>query len=114
MSRLKYFVRETLISLRRHVMMTIAGIMTVFISLMLFGGILVVVRAVDHGTSTWRHNVELEVWMEVKGTGPEIDAGESELAADPQVKSTHFVGHAEAWSIFKQIVHGDRSSLEAV
>ena len=42
MSRLRYFVRETLISLRRNVMMTIAGIMTVFISLMLFGGILVV------------------------------------------------------------------------
>src|SRR6476659_272329 len=97
MSRLRYFVRETLISLRRNVMMTIAGIMTVFISLMLFGGILVVVRAVDHGTSTWRHNVELEVWMNVKATSPQVAAIKGELARDPQVKSVHYRDHAEAW-----------------
>jgi cell division transport system permease protein len=114
LSRLKYFIRETLVSLRRNVMMTIAGIMTVFISLMLFGGILVVVRAVDHGTSTWRHNVELEVWMNVKATSPEIEAVRAELTRDPQVKSTHFVSHAEAWSIFKQIEHGNRALLESV
>jgi cell division transport system permease protein len=114
MSRLKYFVRETLISLRRNVMMTIAGIMTVFISLMLFGGILVVVRAVDHGTSTWRHNVELEVWMNVKATSPEIAAIKGELARDPQVKSVHYRDHAEAWKIFKQIEHGNRALLESV
>ena len=114
MSRLKYFTRETLISLRRNVMMTIAGIMTVFISLMLFGGILIVVRAVDHGTSTWRHNVELEVWMNVKATSPEIEAIRSELARDPQVKSIHFRNHAEAWKVFKQIEHGNRALLESI
>ena len=38
MSRLAYFVRETLISLRRNLLMTIAGIITVAISLFLFGG----------------------------------------------------------------------------
>ena len=114
MSRLKYFVRETLVSLRRNVMMTIAGIMTVFISLMLFGGILVVVRAVDHGTSTWRHNVELEVWMNVKATQPEIDAITADLKADPQVKSFHFVSHEEAWKIFKQIEQDQKELLESV
>ena len=50
MSRLAYFARETLISLRRNLLMTIAGIMTVAISLFLFGGILLVSRTVDHGT----------------------------------------------------------------
>ena len=50
MSRLAYFTRETLISLRRNLLMTIAGIMTVAISLFLFGGILLVSRTVDHGT----------------------------------------------------------------
>jgi cell division transport system permease protein len=95
-------------------MMTIAGIMTVFISLMLFGGILVVKRAVDHGTATWRHNVELEVWMEVKATEPEIAAIKAELARDPQVKSIEFVSHEKAYSIFKQIEHGNRALLESI
>ena len=40
MSRLAYFTRETLISLRRNLLMTIAGIITVAVSLFLFGGIL--------------------------------------------------------------------------
>ncbi|MDQ1460630.1 MAG: cell division transport system permease protein, partial [Actinomycetota bacterium] len=103
MSRLKYFLRETLVSLRRNVMMTIAGIMTVFISLMLFGGILVVVRAVDHGTSTWRHSVELEVFMRVRATDPEIAAIGSELKADPQVKSVSYIDHQKAYKIYKTI-----------
>ena len=40
MSRLAYFTRETLISLRRNLLMTFAGVMTVSVSLFLFGGIL--------------------------------------------------------------------------
>jgi cell division transport system permease protein len=114
LSRLRYFVRETLISLRRNVMMTVAGIMTVFISLMLFGGILVVVKAVDHGTSTWRHNVELEIFMNVKASDPEIGAVRTDLLADPQVKSFTFVGHQQAWQIYKTIERGNASALEAI
>ena len=114
MSRLKYFVRETLISLRRNVMMTVAGILTVAISLLLFGGILVVKRAVDHGTATWRHNVALEVWMNVGASDPQIAQIRSALEADPQVKSIHFVDHAEAWKTFRQIEHDNKALLESV
>ncbi len=114
MSRLKYFVRETLISLRRNVMMTVAGIMTVFISLMLFGGILVVKRAVDHGTATWRHNVELEVWMNVKASNSQISEIRSALDSDPQVEKVHFVTHQEAFNLFKKIEADNKALLESV
>jgi cell division transport system permease protein len=114
LSRLKYFLRETLVSLRRNVMMTIAGIMTVFISLMLFGGILVVVRAVDHGTSTWRHSVELEVFMRVRATDPEIAAIGSELKADPQVKSVSYIDHQKAYKIYKTIERNNSSAIESI
>jgi cell division transport system permease protein len=95
-------------------MMTIAGIMTVFISLTLFGGILVVERAVDHGTSTWRHNVELEVWMNTKATIPQINQIKTDLESDPQVKSIHFVSHQEAYGIFKKFEQNNRALLESV
>ena len=65
MSRLAYFVRETLISLRRNLLMTIAGIITVAISLFLFGGILLVSATVDHGTQQWKHGIELEIFMKI-------------------------------------------------
>ena len=68
MSRLAYFTRETLISLRRNLLMTIAGVMTVAVSLFLFGGILLVSRTVDHGTNKWKHGVELEIFMQVKAS----------------------------------------------
>ncbi len=72
MSRLAYFVRETLISLRRNLLMTIAGIITVAISLFLFGGILLVSAVVDHGTQQWKHGIELEIFMKV---GASADRG---------------------------------------
>jgi cell division protein FtsX len=40
MRQLAYFARETLISLRRNLLMTVAGILTVTVSLLLLGGIL--------------------------------------------------------------------------
>ena len=49
-TRISYFSRETLVSLRRNVLMTIAGIATVAVSLALFGGILMLSKWVDHGT----------------------------------------------------------------
>ena len=90
MSRLVYFIRETLISLRRNLLMTIAGIITVAISLFLFGGILLVSATVDHGTQQWKHGIELEIFMKTGATKNQVDAVEAELKADPQVKNfTH-------------------------
>ena len=43
-TRIGYFARETLVSLRRNVLMTIAGIITVAVSLCVFGGILLLLE----------------------------------------------------------------------
>ena len=103
MSRLAYFTRETLISLRRNLLMTFAGVMTVAVSLFLFGGILLVSRTVDHGTNKWKHGVELEIFMQVKATQSQIDAVGSQLKTDPKVKSYHFLDHDAAYAEFKKL-----------
>ena len=92
MSRLAYFTRETLISLRRNLLMTFAGVMTVSVSLFLFGGILLVSRVVDHGTNKWKHGVELEIFMQVKASKSQIDNVQL-LNDDPNVKSYRFLDH---------------------
>ena len=102
MSRLSYFTRETLVSLRRNLMMTIAGIITVAISLCLFGGILLVSTVVDHGTERWKHGVELEIFMKVDATQTEIDRMAATLKADPQVKSFTFLDHNAAMKEFSK------------
>jgi len=103
LSRLAYFTRETLISLRRNLLMTFAGVMTVAVSLFLFGGILLVSRTVDHGTNKWKHGVELEIFMQVKASQSQIDAVESQLKSSPSVKSYRFFDHDAAYREFKKL-----------
>jgi len=102
-SRLAYFTRETLISLRRNLLMTFAGVMTVAVSLFLFGGILLVSRTVDHGTNKWKHGVELEIFMQVKASDANIAAVRSQLKSDPNVKSFRFFTHQDAYNEFKKL-----------
>lgn len=102
MSRLAYFTRETLISLRRNLLMTIAGIITVAISLFLFGGILLVSSVVDHGTQQWKHGIELEIFMKVGASPTDVATVQSALEADPSVKSVVHLTQADAYAIFKK------------
>jgi cell division transport system permease protein len=103
MSRLGYFFRETLISLRRNLLMTLAGIMTVAISLFLFGGIMLLSRVVDHGTSRWSKGVELEVFMNVEATQGQIDDVRTQLTDSKDVKRFRFLDKNDAYKEFKRI-----------
>jgi len=102
-TRISYFSRETLVSLRRNVLMTIAGIATVAVSLALFGGILMLSKWVDHGTERIKGGVTLEVFMTVKATTQQIDAVEKNLKDDVNVKSFRHLTKADAYSEFKRI-----------
>jgi cell division transport system permease protein len=104
MLRLAYFSRETLISLRRNLLMTAAGIITVLISLVLFGGILLLSSAVDHGTERWQHGVELEIFMKPTASQAEIDAMTAALNSNTsEIKSIRYLDHNAAYDEFKKI-----------
>jgi cell division transport system permease protein len=102
-TRISYFSRETLVSLRRNVLMTIAGIATVAVSLSLFGGILMLSKWVDHGTEVIKGGVTLEVFMTVKATDQQIAGVEQALKDDVNVKSFRHLTKADAYSEFKRI-----------
>ena len=118
MSRLAYFTRETLISLRRNLLMTFAGVMTVSVSLFLFGGILLVSRVVDHGTSKWKHGVELEIFMQVKANERQIQGVRDSLDADKlggtkaQVKSYRFFTKQDALKEFRKLFQDEPVLVE--
>src|SRR6266852_2289209 len=102
-TRIAYFSRETLVSLRRNVLMTIAGITTVAVSLSLFGGILLLSKWVDHGTEKIKGGVTLEIFMNVKATQQQIDEVEKNLKADPNVHSSRHLNKVDAFQEFKRI-----------
>jgi cell division transport system permease protein len=101
--KLDYFTRETVVSLRRNLMMTFAGILTVAVSLFLFGGVLLLSRMVDHGTSKWKEGVELEIFFKVDATEQQIKAVEAELDESPNVERIRFISKEEAYEIFTKI-----------
>ncbi|HYU39894.1 MAG TPA: permease-like cell division protein FtsX [Acidimicrobiia bacterium] len=101
--QLGYFARETLISLRRNLLMTVAGILTVTVSLLLLGGILLFQQWVDHGTEKWKHGVEFEVFMKPDATQQQIDGVRNDLDHDRRVRSAKFLSKEDAYQEFKRI-----------
>jgi cell division transport system permease protein len=115
MSRLAYFARETLISLRRNLLMTAAGIMTVAVSLCLFGSVLLLSRMVDHGTARWKDGVELEIFMNVEATDSQVAAVREELSSDRDlVASFKFLSKQDAYEEFKRIFQDQPDLVENV
>ena len=118
MSRLAYFTRETLISLRRNLLMTFAGVMTVSVSLFLFGGILLVSRVVDHGTNKWKNGVELEIFMQVKASPSQIAKVKAALDQDrkggvnAKVKSYRFFTKQDALKEFRKLFQDEPVLVE--
>ncbi|MSO78538.1 MAG: ABC transporter permease [Acidimicrobiia bacterium] len=103
MGRLRYFARETVISLRRNLMMTIAGVLTVTVSLSLFGGGLLLTKWAGHGTERIKGDVKLEAFMQVHATDQQIADVQAALESDPQVKSVKFLDKEAAFEEFKKI-----------
>jgi cell division transport system permease protein len=110
-----------LISLRRNLLMTFAGVMTVSVSLFLFGGILLVSRVVDHGTGKWKHGVELEIFMQVKASSRQIDAVKTSLDTDrgsgtclgkSEVKSYRFFTKDDALREFRKLFQDEPVLVE--
>ena len=87
--------------------MTIAGVLTVAVSLALFGGSLMLSRWVDHGTERIKGGVRLEIFMSVNATDQQIDDVRNALDKDPEIKSFKFFDKQAAFQEFKQIFRKD-------
>src|SRR5438132_12361617 len=111
LTRFGYFLRETLISLRRNLLMTIAGIMTVTVSLALFGGIQLLSKWVDHGTEVIKGGVRLEIFMNVNATETQIGDVRTALESDQRVKTTKYIDKAAAYEEAKRIFAKDPDLL---
>jgi cell division transport system permease protein len=113
MSRLSYFIRETVISLRRNLLMTIAGIITVAVSLFLFGGIWLISTTVDHGTEKWKHGIELEIFLKNPIPDTQVADVRDALANSPDVKNFTYLNHDDAYAEFKRIFRDQPALVES-
>ena len=116
-AKLRYFGRETLISLRRNLLMTLAGIITVTVSLSVLGTALLVSRLVDHGTAKWKHGVKFEVFMNVDATQSQIAGVRSALddaVTSKRVRTYQFLNKEDALNEFKRLTQNNPSLSEGI
>ena len=102
-TRLSYFARETLVSLKRNLLMTIAGVITVTVSLCVLGGAWMLNTLVNHGTERWKNGVELEVFMNVDATDAQIAAVQRQLVNDPEVRDFRYLTKDDALTEFRRL-----------
>ena len=111
-TRIRYFARETIISLRRNLLMTLAGVFTVAVSLSLVGGVTLLGNWVGHGTAKWRGDATLQVYMNVDATDEQITDVRSELDSDTDVESFRFCDKACAYEEFQRFFRSDPGLVE--
>jgi cell division transport system permease protein len=104
MGRISFFLKEAFGSLRRNYFMTIAALVTVFLSMVVLGGVLVFVYTTDALLSEVEQKVEITVYLKTNPdpSQEQIDAMQSKIIGWPEVKSSVFVPKDEALNRLKE------------
>jgi cell division transport system permease protein len=104
MGKISFFLAEAFGSLRRNYFMTIAALVTVFLSIVVLGGVLVFVYTTDALLKEVEQKVEITVFLK---TDPdpsmaEIEALQTEILSWPEVKTALFVSKEDALKRLKE------------
>jgi cell division transport system permease protein len=101
-------------ALRRNALVTFAAISTVFISLFLLGGALLVERQVRLMTGEWASKVEVSVFLRDDASSDEVDALGARIAEIPEVDQVFFENRDQAYENFKQLFRDNPALVENV
>jgi cell division transport system permease protein len=109
-----YVVRETASNLRRNLLMTTAAVLTVAVSLSLFGGALLLKRGIDRATIRWRGGVDLSIFLAPDAPQAQAEAIERKLAGMPEVKEFRYYDHDKAYEEFKEMFKNSPEEIQSV
>ncbi|MGV8850254.1 MAG: permease-like cell division protein FtsX [Propionibacteriaceae bacterium] len=119
---MRHTFAEALGGLRRNASMTLAVVVTMWVSLSLFGAGLLAARQVDYLKDRWYDKIEISVFLCVKDVkGDNCDTGQdatdaqkaailTSLRANPETQDVFYESKADAFSEFKRVFAG--SSIE--
>lgn len=109
-----YFLRESLISLRRNWVMSTAAVITVAISLLVVGGVIIGATAIGNIINTMEQKVEIITYIK-DATPPEAtDALQNEIVSWSEVKDVAYVSKDEALKRLKNDLKDNPEMLEAM
>lgn len=101
--RLPYYLRETTAALRRNPLVAFAAISTMFISLFLLGGSLLVTKQVRLMAGEWASKVEVSVFLRDDASADQIQALNLRIGELPEVDTHFFETKEAAYEQFRRI-----------
>ncbi len=110
--KLSYFFRETYLALRRNALVTFAAVSTVFISLFLLGGSLLVQRQVQLLIGEWGNKVEVSVFLRDDASDAQIDALGRKITGFPEVERATFESREQAYENFKELFKDNQALID--
>ena len=94
--RSSFFLGEALGSLRRNWVMTVAAVLTVFISMAILGFVLVIDRNLNQGATSLKNRVMIEVFLKDTATPEQVAQMKQQIEAMPEFKSLSYVSKDQA------------------
>lgn len=109
-----YVVRETTANLTRNLTLTLASVLTVFVSLAIVGTTVLVRQGAQNMTSRWEGGIEFIVYLDADISDDELGAVQANLDENPLVARSEYIDRDATWSEFQRIFAGQRTMLENV
>lgn len=88
--KVDYVVRETTTNLRRNITLTIAAIVTIGVSLSLFGSAMLMRGGIANLSARWEDDVEIAVFVDREVTDEQFAALESTIEDHPEVARAEY------------------------
>ena len=112
--KLDYVARETATNLFRNVTLTLASVLTVVVSLTLFGSALLLRQGVENANDRFRGGIEFIVYLQPTITEDQKASIQGDLEDNPDVERAEFVNQDETFEEFKRLFANSPQLVETV
>ena len=112
--KIDYVARETATNLLRNVTLTLASVLTVVVSLTLFGSALLLRQGVENANDRFKGGIEFIVYLQPQISQDQKDSVQRDLDANPDVKSYIFVDQDQTFEEFKRLFQNSPQLVETV
>ena len=101
-----YVLRETTANLTRNITLTVASVLTVFVSLAILGSTVLVRQGAQNATRQFEGGVEFIVYVDADITPSELAAVKASLEDNPGVLRAPYVDAEATYKEFRRLFKG--------
>ena len=109
-----YILRESATNLTRNITLTIASVLTVFVSLAILGTTVIVRQGASNMTEQWKGGIEFMVYVQPEATPDQVAQLRQHLERNPLVKRIEYVDQEAAFEEFQEMFKGQEAVLTSV